>query len=60
MRPSSAFWQGGEVSRQLFINIDGDGFIYLSNHDRRLVGERMYEKALTQHPFRFCASLIAG
>ena len=48
------------MPRQLIISIDGDGFIYRTAFDGKLVGEVMFERVLTQYPFRFCASFIAG
>jgi len=46
--------------RQLIVSIDGDGFIYRTAYDDRWVGEVLMERVLTQYPFRFCASFIAG
>ena len=46
--------------RQLIVSIDGDGFIYRTAYDGRWVGEVLFEQVLTQYPFRFCASFIAG
>lgn len=48
------------MPRQLIISIDGDGFIYRTAFDGRMVGEVIFEQVLTQYPFRFCASFIAG
>jgi len=45
--------------RQLFITIDGDGFIYRHRTSGRPVGELIHDHVLTAYPFEFTASFIA-
>ncbi len=44
----------------LLITIDGDGFIYRDRDRQRAVGELILEEILTQYPFKFTVSFIAG
>ena len=46
--------------RELLITIDGDGFIFRDRVGDRAVGELILEEVLTQYPFKFTASFIAG
>lgn len=50
--------KGGK--RLLFITIDGDGFIYKTNHDNRCVGEVFLNEIIKTYPFLFTASISVG